>query len=128
VVEAFSLDANGDLNISKNGVIRVLTGTSSDIQSALMLIANKKGSYAFIQDLGLDERIIFNYTVEGQRQEDTIADIAEQLIKMELQKDPNIATVTNFQYERVTGTRKLSLTFDATISGTAQTISNVVIG
>ena len=116
MVEAFSLDEDGDLNISRNGVIRVLTGLDADLQSAIQLIANKKGSYAFIQDLGLDENIIFNYQVYGQSHDETIADIAEQLIKLELSKDPNFGSLGNFAYERVPGTRKLALTFDITLN------------
>lgn len=117
MVEAFKLTEDGDIAVSSNGVIQTIQNIDADLQSAIMLIASKKGSYAFIQDFGLDHNTIFDYRVTGLSADESIADITRYLIELELSKDPNFGSITNFDYRRVPGTRKLELIFDITLNG-----------
>ncbi len=122
--EAFQLAENGDLDVSRNGVIRVLSGIeNTTFQSAQMLIGIEKGSYPFIPELGLDSGVIFDYFVEGQTGEESLAEITEYLIKAELTKDPNLGIASNFVFERVQGTREVKVTFEIALSNSIRVIT-----
>lgn len=120
--EAFKLGEDGDLDISPNGVIRTIMGDEVTLQSAIMLIGNKKNSYPFVPEIGVSYHMIFNYDVPGATSDEAIAEIVEMLFKAELAKDPNIGTVSNFNFERAPGTRTTQVTFDIAVASSVQTI------
>lgn len=120
--EAFKLNEDGDLDISPNGVIRTITGDEVTLQSAIMLIGNKKNSYPFVPEMGVSDHMIFSYRVPGYTSDKSIAEIVEMLFKAELAKDPNIGTVSNFNFERVTSTRTMKVTFDIALASGVQSV------
>jgi len=125
----FKLTENGDLDVSDNGVIRTISGIpDTTYQSAAHLVGTVKGSYPFVPDMGLDVDTIFSTTVDnGMDTIENIEYLSELFIAKELEKDPNIATVTNFIFDFDRDTRKLSVTFEiSTIAGQATAISLTV--
>lgn len=116
----FKLTSNGDMDVSDNGVIRTISGiVKTTYQSAVHLIGIIKGSYPYVPDMGLDIDTIFSTTVDkGMDTIENVEYLAELFIAKELEKDPNIALVTNFTFEFDTRTRGISVTFEmTTVSG-----------
>lgn len=108
--EAYLLTEDGDLDISSNGVMRLTqTIDQATWQSAYILTSVIKGSYPLIPELGLDYNVVFNYDIPGKSSTESIEEILEYLMRMEVKKDPFITDAIDFKF--VKDGRSLNIEF-----------------
>lgn len=122
----FKLTENGDLDVSDNGLIRTISGiVRTTYQSAATLVGTVKGSYPYVPDMGLDIDTIFSARIDdGMDGGINVEYLTELFIATELEKDNNIATVSNFIFELNTLTRNLAVSFEiSTLEGTVSTLT-----
>lgn len=101
VTTMFGINTDGDIDVSSNGVIRTVSGTLNTTNvSAIIMLNTIKGSYIFSPQLGLAiSKISDIEPVQGMSTRDQNEETIESLITLELEKDPNILSVTNFVFD-----------------------------
>lgn len=127
-VNAWKLTKDGDLDISSNGVQRVLEGRGlTTYQSANVIIGTIKGSFPFIPNLGIELRKILGLRFSNSTK--TSFEFGYELLtQVEMEdQDPYIIGASDYSFIYDDANRKVDVAFTVTIAGGSEFATSVVI-